>query len=192
MSANCQAAYSSPVAFCLLSAAEEFPSTWFHVLEFWSCRRFCLFVFKHSLASSLGGMGACSPLEPVAPMLCAACQLAICGRGSGQHHITSSMGLGMLDKPNHWLEEEASYGVTMACADGLLSDPRKHAPSACPMAELWNLATYLLPKTPSSFPSSSHPSKACGLCGEDIGTHHVWPLLTQVLLKIPSITCQPL
>lgn len=41
MSASCQAAYSSPVAFCLLSAAEEFLFTGFHVLESCSCRRSC-------------------------------------------------------------------------------------------------------------------------------------------------------
>ena len=54
----------------------------------------------------------------------------------------------------------------------------------------WLLILYLN-TPPSSFPSS-HPCKACGLCGEDIGTCHVWPLLTQVFLEIPSDICQHL
>lgn len=101
MSANSQAAYSSPVAFCLLSAAEEFPSTGFHVLEALFLPMFLLLVFKHGPASSLGGMGAHRPEEPVVPVLRAACQLASYGPGSGQHHITDCIDWGLLDKPNH-------------------------------------------------------------------------------------------
>lgn len=65
--------------------------------------------------------------------------------------------------PSCGQEEEARNGVTMACTDGLLRDPQKHPSHACPTAERWHLATHPLLKPHSSFPSSSHLSKAYGL-----------------------------
>lgn len=95
MSASCQAAYSSPVAFCLLSAAEEFLFTGFHVLESCSCQRSCCLVLNP------GWLQAWEAWEPAALrnlgllVSRAASQPASYGSGPGKHHKTGTVWVGV-------------------------------------------------------------------------------------------------
>lgn len=120
MSASCQAAYSSPVAFCLLSAAEEFLFTGFHVPESCSCRRSCC------LFLNPGWLQAWGAWEPAAlenlGLLCHVQLASQPAMALGQGNIIklAVCDWGLLAKPSRWLEGEATNGVTMASADGLL------------------------------------------------------------------------
>lgn len=110
MSASCQEAHSSPVAFCLLSAAEEFLFSGFRVLESYSCRRSCCLFLNPGWLQAWGAweptalkdLGLLCPVQLASQPAMALCQgniitLAVCDWG-------------LLPKPSHWLEGEATNG----------------------------------------------------------------------------------